>query len=283
MTSIAILYDRIRWEEKQLHIKAKEKGIKLDLVDAKELVLALPNGGSPHTEVVLQRCVSHSKGTHAAEYLESQGTLVINSSSSGRLCSDKLSASLALTKAGIPHPKTFVAFSKETALHAADELGFPVVLKPLNGSWGREIALLSDARSLKSYLELRENSSEPEDHIFYLQEYVQNPGRDIRCVCIGNEIVASIYRYAPPDDWRSNVALGGEAKPCHLEAEQEELVLRAVETVRGELVGVDALESDQGFLIHEVNSNVEFRGATSGSGVDIAGSILDYVSQKEHK
>ena len=283
MTNIVLLYDRIRWEEKQLHTKAEERGINLELVDARELLLTLPDSDGIPSDIVLQRCVSHSKGTHVAEYFESHGSLVINSSLSGRLCGDKLSTSLTLAKAGIPHPKTYVAFSKERALNAAENLGYPVISKPLNGSWGREIALLSDARSLKSYLELKENSSDPEDHIFYLQEFVENPGRDIRSVCVGDQIVASIYRNAPLDDWRSNVALGGEAKPCQLHEEEQELVLKSADAVGGEIVGVDAMESPRGFLIHEVNSNVEFRGATSGSGVDVAGRILDYLTERASK
>ncbi len=282
MTKITLFYDRVRWEEKQLHDRASQKGIQLDFLDVRELLYPIPREGRA-MGTVLQRCVSHSRGIRAARYFEAEGTKVINSSKTSELCSDKFATGLRLQEAGIPHPKTIMTLSIESALKAAERLGYPVVMKPLSGSWGREVAVLSDERSLKSYLELKEGSESPEDHVYYLQEFVRNPGRDIRSVCVGGEIVACIYRYAPEGEWRSNVALGGIAKPCHLDAADRELVIRGAEVVGGEVVGVDSMESPHGLVIHEVNSNVEFRGAAGGTGVDIAGKILDYAVGRSTK
>jgi [lysine-biosynthesis-protein LysW]--L-2-aminoadipate ligase len=282
MTKITLFYDRVRWEEKQIHDRASERGITLDLVDVRELLYSIPRAGdSPR--VALQRCVSHTKGIRAAQYFEMGGSIVINTSRASEICSDKFAAGLHLSGAGIPHPRTVEAFSVESALLAAENLGYPVIMKPLNGSWGREVAVLSDTRSLRSYLELKEGSDDPEDHVYYLQEFIQNPGRDIRTVCVGGEVVASIYRYTPEGDWRSNVALGGTAKPCQLDADGKELMLKAAEVVGGEVVGVDSMEGPEGLMVHEVNSNVEFRGAAGGTGVDIAGRILDYACGKAAK
>jgi [lysine-biosynthesis-protein LysW]--L-2-aminoadipate ligase len=282
MTKIALLYDRVRWEEKQLHDRATERGIMLDLVDVRELLYPIPCEGET-LGLAMQRCVSHTRGIRAAQYFETGGTTVINSSRASEVCNDKFATGLRLQAAGLPHPKTVEAFSVESALRAAERLGYPVIMKPLSGSWGREVAMLSDERSLKSYLELKEGSENPQDHVYYLQEFVPNPGRDIRTVCVGGEVVASIYRYAPEGDWRSNVALGGTAKPCKLDMASKELMLRAAEVVGGEVVGVDSMEGPQGLLVHEVNSNVEFRGAVGGTGVDIAGRILDYASGRATK
>jgi [lysine-biosynthesis-protein LysW]--L-2-aminoadipate ligase len=279
MTKITLFYDRVRWEEKQIHDRASERGITLDLVDVRELLYPIPREGELPT-VALQRCVSHTRGIRTAQYFEMGGSTVINSSRASEICSDKFATGLRLSGAEIPHPRTVEAFSVESALVAAEKLGYPIIMKPLNGSWGREVAVLSDTRSLKSYLELKEGSDDPEDHVYYLQEFIPNPGRDIRTVCVGGEVVASIYRYAPEGDWRSNVALGGTAKPCQLDAAGKELMLKAAEAVGGEVVGVDSMEGPEGLMVHEVNSNVEFRGAAGGTGVDIAGRILDYVWRK---
>jgi [lysine-biosynthesis-protein LysW]--L-2-aminoadipate ligase len=279
MKSITLFYDRVRWEEKQLHDRADTAGIALEMVDVRELLYMIPRA-SPPPEVALQRCVSHSRGTRVAQYFEAGGSKIINSSRASEICSDKFAAGLRLLGAGIPHPRTVEAFTVESALKAADSLGYPVIMKPLSGSWGREVAVLSDVRSLKSYLELKEGSEDPEDHVYYLQEYIKNPGRDIRTVCVGGEVVASIYRYAPEGDWRSNVALGGTAKPCQLDAQGTELMLKAAEVVGGEVVGVDSMESPDGLLVHEVNSNVEFKGASGGTGADIAGKILEYAVRR---
>ncbi|MGA1975559.1 MAG: lysine biosynthesis protein LysX [Conexivisphaerales archaeon] len=282
MTKITLFYDRVRWEEKQLHARASERGIPLDLVDVRGLLYQIPRERDL-PGIALQRCVSHTRGIRAAQYFELGGTTVINASRVSEICGDKFATGLRLLGAGIPHPRTAEAFSVESALQGADKLGYPIVMKPLNGSWGREVAVLSDARSLKSYLELKEGSGDPDDHVYYLQEFIQNPGRDIRTVCVGGEVVASIYRYAPEGDWRSNVALGGTAKPCQLDREGRELMLKAAEVVGGEIVGVDSMEGPQGLMVHEVNSNVEFRGAAGGTGVDIAGRILDYALRKAAK
>jgi [lysine-biosynthesis-protein LysW]--L-2-aminoadipate ligase len=279
MTKITLFYDRVRWEEKQIHDRASERGITLDLVDVRGLLYSIPREGD-FPNVALQRCVSHTRGIRAAQYSEMGGSTIINSSRASEICSDKFATGLRLSSAGIPHPKTVEALSVESALLAAEKLGYPVIMKPLNGSWGREVAVLSDVRSLKSYLELKEGSDNPEDHVYYLQEFIQNPGRDIRTVCVGGDVVASIYRYAPEGDWRSNVALGGTAKPCQLDAPGKELMLKAAEVVGGEVVGVDSMEGPEGLMVHEVNSNVEFRGAAGGTGVDIAGRILDYACRK---
>jgi [lysine-biosynthesis-protein LysW]--L-2-aminoadipate ligase len=279
MAKITLLYDRVRWEEKQIHDRASGRGVELDFLDVRELLYSIPYERDAPT-LALQRCVSHARGIRAAQYFEAEGTTVVNSSRTSEICSDKFVAGLRLAAAGIPHPKTMEAFSVESALRAAGRLGYPVIMKPLNGSWGREVAVLSDERSLKSYLELKEGSEDPEDHVYYLQEFVHNPGRDIRTVCVGGEAVASIYRYAPEGDWRSNIALGGTAKPCQLDSAGKELMLKAAQAVGGEVVGVDAMEGPQGLIVHEVNSNVEFRGASGGTGIDIAGRILDYACRK---
>jgi [lysine-biosynthesis-protein LysW]--L-2-aminoadipate ligase len=193
------------------------------------------------------------------------------------MCGNKLLTSLSLAKAGIPTPKTVVAFTIEEAMKALEEMGYPAVIKPVFGSWGRLIAPLKDRETAQAILEHREEIGNPLYQIFYIQEMVERPPRDIRTVVVGEEIAACIYRYSTPGDWRTNIARGGKAEICPVSGEFRELVLKAAHVVGGGLLGVDAMETKSGIVIHEVNSTVEFKGAMSVSEVDIPGDIINYA------
>jgi [lysine-biosynthesis-protein LysW]--L-2-aminoadipate ligase len=230
-------------------------------------------------EVVLQRCLSYYRSIHFTSLLENIGINVINSSKIASECGNKLLASIKLEKAQIPTPNTIVAFSIESALKALDNIGYPAVLKPIIGSWGRLVAPLRDKESAKAILEDRENMF-PIYQIYYIQEMIRRPSRDIRCFVIGNSVVAAIYRYAPEDDWRTNTARGGHVESCKVTNNMEELALRATKIFGEGVYGVDMMESDNGLTIHEVNYNTEFRNSVPATGVDIPGLILDFAIQK---
>ncbi|MCD6511238.1 MAG: lysine biosynthesis protein LysX [Thaumarchaeota archaeon] len=281
MPRLALLYDRIRWEEKELYRKAKEKGIELKLVDAKSKV-ADPYVGEEairrlYGDLVLQRCISHMRGLHYTAYLESMGLRVINSFKVQNLCGNKALTSLFLIKKGIPTPRTLLAFSQEAAGDAVERIGYPAVIKPVIGSWGRMVLALKDREVAQAILEMRGSMQGPFDSIFYIQEFVKRPPRDIRAIVVGDEVVSCIYRYAPSKDWRTNVARGGRAEVCPIDDGLEDLVLRVADELGGGVLGVDLMEGESGLLVHEVNSTVEFRGAASVSGRDIAGAILEYA------
>ncbi|MEM2128416.1 MAG: lysine biosynthesis protein LysX [Candidatus Methanomethylicaceae archaeon] len=280
MPTLSLLYDRIRTEEKVLINAAEKKGIFLKPIDAKELHLTITNFSSERElfgDVALERCVSHFRGLHLTAALESKGIKVINPYSVSSICGNKMLTSIVLAKNGIPTPKTIVAFTKEEAMKAAEELGFPSVIKPVFGSWGRLIAPLKDKETAQAILEHREEMGNPLYQIYYVQEMIKRPPRDIRTVVVGEEIVASIYRYSGPEDWRTNIARGGRAEVCKLSEENAEIILRAAKAVGGGVLGVDAMEREEGIVIHEVNSTVEFKGAMSVSEVDIPSKIIEYA------
>uniref|UniRef100_A0A7C3IY39 Lysine biosynthesis protein LysX n=1 Tax=Candidatus Methanomethylicus mesodigestus TaxID=1867258 RepID=A0A7C3IY39_9CREN len=277
---LSLIYDRIRTEEKELINAAEKKGVDLKAIDAKELHLTItePEKGKENFgSVTIERCVSHFRGLHVTAILESKGINVINPYSVAAICGNKLLCSIYLAKAGIPTPKTIVAFTKEEAMKAVEEIGYPAVIKPVFGSWGRLIAPLKDRETTQSLLEDREEMGNPLYQIFYIQEMVERPPRDIRTVVVGDQIVASIYRYSGPDDWRTNIARGGRAEVCNLTEDLKEMILKAAKVVGGGVLGVDAMETKSGIVIHEVNSTVEFKGAMSASEVDIPSKIIDYA------
>ena len=281
MKTICLVSDRIRWDEKALIHAASNAGVDLKLVDPKTAFLrvsgVLDALKDAFSEIVIDRCVSYFRGLHIAAILEKADVKVINPFNVSLICGNKVFTNLALINANVPVPKTLVAFTKEGVLKALDEMGFPAVIKPVVGSWGRLIALIKDRESAQAIIESREQIRNALLQIYYIQEYVERPPRDIRVLVIGDEAVAASYRYSPKDDWRTNVARGGISKPCRLTEELKDLTLRAAEAVGGGILAVDCMESPRGILVHEVNSTVEFRGLCSATGIDIPRKIIEYA------
>ena len=281
MKAASLVSDRIRWDEKALIRAASNAGLDLKIVDPKTIFLNVSGDLDKlkdlFGEIVINRCVSYFRGLHIAAILEKADLRVINPFNVSLICGNKMFTTLALMNAGVPVPKTLVAFTKEGVLKALDEMGFPAVMKPVVGSWGRLIALVKDRDSAQAIVESREQMHNALLQIYYIQEYVERPPRDIRVLVIGDEAAAASYRYSPKNDWRTNVARGGISKPCRLTEELEDLALRAAEAVGGGVLAVDCMESPTGILVHEINSTVEFRGLYSATGIDIPGKIIEYV------
>jgi len=280
---IGLVYDRIRWEEKQLLKAAQDREIKVKMVDSrKESVNLLSNYeeiSETFGDPVLQRCISYFRGLHLTAILESKGVRVVNSFDVSLKCGNKLFTTLTLSKAGVPVPETMAAFTMDGVFKALNDLGYPAVLKPVVGSWGRLMAILKDKETTQAIIELREKINNALLQIYYVQKWVDRPPRDIRVVVVGDEVVAASYRYSPVDDWRTNVARGGKSEVCPITPELEEVALKAAEAVGGGVLAVDCMESrEKGLLVHEVNNTVEFRGLASTTNVDIAGKIIEYVA-----
>lgn len=253
------------------------------LVDAKSLSFEVPRGHSGLSEVVLNRCISHYRSLFLSEALEGAGLQVINRHAVAEVCSNKLATSIALAKAGVPTPRTFLALSAESAEAAAEQLGYPLVLKPFTGSWGRMVTIVRDRETLLALAEFKEELANPAEHMYYLQEFVKRPPRDIRAIVAGEELVACVHRYAPEGEWRTNVARGGTSKAFEPDSSLTEIVLKAARAVGGGVLGVDAMESDGGYMVHEVNNTVEFRGAQSAVETDIPARIVNHVKALEVK
>lgn len=279
--SLSLLYDIIRWEEKELVKAARARGVKIALVDAKRTLIDVTGEEveQVYGDAVIQRCVSYYRSLHTTAALENKGVLVVNSYQVILTCGNKLLTTLALVKAGVPTPKTVLAFTPETVLQYLEKVDYRAVLKPVVGSWGRLLAPLKDRESAEAILESRKFMY-PIYQVYYVQELVKRPPRDIRATVVGDEVVAAIYRVSPPGRWKTSIARGGKAKPCKVAGELEDLSLRAAEAVGGGVLGVDIMESAEGLLVHEVNHTVEFAATVPVTHVDVAGKIVDYVIKR---
>lgn len=271
----------MRWEEKALGLIAKKKGVRVLTIDAKTVSL---DSSSKHVhvkkqfgDIVLQRCISYFRGQHVTAYLEFKGLAVINKHSVGEICGNKYLTTLALEKAKVPTPRTMFAFTADSAKEAVEKLGYPAVLKPIVGSWGRGVAPLKDRETANPMIELREEMTGALNQIYYIQEMVKRPPRDIRTIVVGERVVAAAYRYAPPEDWRTNVARGGRTAPCKITQELEDIALKAAKAVGGGVLGVDAMESSDGLVVHEVNNTVEFKGTSQVNKANIPEEIINHV------
>jgi [lysine-biosynthesis-protein LysW]--L-2-aminoadipate ligase len=276
--SLIILYDNIRWEEKALYEAAKKKGVQVENVDCKSLVASLNDKKSKFRgQVVLQRSVSYFKNVHSTAALEGLGARVINPLHAAILCGNKMYAHIELEKAGVRTPRAVAAFSEEGALAALDKIGYPAVIKPTVGSWGRLIALLRDKDAARAVIEDREHMF-PIYQVYYFEEFIERPPRDIRAIVVGNRVVAAIYRYSGEGEWKTNMALGGRAETCPVTKELEDICLKATRALGGQIVGVDLMESkSEGLMVHEVNNTTEFKNTVRVTGVDIPGLMVDYA------
>lgn len=275
-SGLSILYDTIRWEEKALFDAGKKKGINIEMVDCKNLFLNLDKTKEKY-DTVIQRCVSYYRSLHSTAALEGKGINVINSLNTSIFAGNKLFTHMLLQKHGIPTPYSAVAFSEEAALDALEKNGYPMVLKPTVGSWGRLIALLKDRDSAEGIMESRERMY-PIYQVYYLEEFVQRPPRDIRAIMVGDRVVAAIYRYSGDGQWKTNMALGGRAENYKITKELEDICLKAKNAVQGQIVGVDLMESkENGLVVHEVNNTTEYKNTVRVTGVDIPAMMIQYA------
>jgi [lysine-biosynthesis-protein LysW]---L-2-aminoadipate ligase len=275
---IGMCYTVISPENKMLIQAAQKSGVKLERIADSESVLRITEGKEAGPDVLLQRSVSYSRGLYLAYYYERNGTHVVNSYSAARICGDKCLCSLELAKAGIPTPKTSVTFSPEGTADAAEEMGFPLVMKPVMGSWARMVSRLNDYDALAMAVDSKEEMGNPWQKIYYLQEHVNKPGRDIRAFVVGDEVIAAIYRNSTEKSgWVTNASRGAYTTMCPLYPELVELSLKAASIAGEGIYGVDLMESERGLLVHEINHTAEFRSCAGATGVGIAGRIIEYA------
>ncbi len=273
---ITVLYDTIRWEEKALLEAGKKKNINIQMIDCKKLFLDLDKEKDGYG-TVLQRCVSYYRNVHSTAALEGMGVDVINCLKTGIFAGNKLYTHMLLKKEGVPTPHATVAFSRDAALESLEKVGYPKIIKPTVGSWGRMISKINDKDSAEGIIESREKMY-PIYQIHYLEEFVKRPPRDIRAIMVGDRIVAAIYRHSDNGNWKTNMALGGRAEKCEITNEMEEICIKAKNAVQGQIVGVDLMESeDRGLLVHEVNNTTEFKNTVRVCEVDIPSLMLDHA------
>jgi [lysine-biosynthesis-protein LysW]--L-2-aminoadipate ligase len=274
-TRVGILASRIRVEEKHLIASFEARGATVDIINDDDLILAMDMKPLPY-DVILERSISTSRGLYAVRMFEAAGNVVINRWQTANTCADKLLTTVALQEARVAQPKVEVAFTSESALKAIEEMGYPVVLKPVIGSWGRLLARINDRDAAEAILEHKEVLGSYQHSIIYIQELVRKPGRDIRAFVVGNECICAIYRNA--EHWITNTARGGQAANCPVTHDLNAITTAAAKAVGGGVLAVDVFEDpDRGFLINEINHTMEFRNSIAPTGVDIPGHVVDYA------
>ena len=272
---IGVLCSRVRAEEKLLFTELERRGLRYEKIDDRAQVFDLHRREYPF-DVVLERCIQHSRALYMLKILGDAGVPTVNTYHVATTCGDKFLTTQALIHAEVPTPGCLLAFTPESALAAIEQLGYPVVLKPVVGSWGRMVSKINDRDAAEAILEHRDVLGSYQHSIFYIQQYIDKPGRDIRSFVVGDACIAAIYRSSP--HWITNTARGGVATNCPLTPELVELSVRAAQAVGGGVVAIDLLEDREGrLLVNEVNYTMEFRNSIDTTGVDIPARIIDYV------
>ena len=272
---VGVLLSRVRVEEKLLLAELESRGVETKVIDDRELVLALEQRPELGVDVVLERCIQHGTALYALSVFDAWGIPTVNRYEVAEICGNKLLTTTRLIRDGVPSPRTRVAFTPDSALSAIEELGYPVVLKPLIGSWGRLISKVNDREAAEAIVEHKDVLGNYLHSIYYIQEYIQKPGRDIRAFVVGSETIAAIYRAS--EHWITNTARGGQASNCPVTPELDEVCVRAARAVGGGVVAIDLLEAPEGLLVNEVNYTMEFRNSIDTTGVNIPAKVIDYV------
>ena len=270
---VGLLHSLIRKEEKLLIEEFRTRGVDLVMMDDRKLISDLES--APSVDILLERSINHSRSMYGLRLLEASGVHCINSAEVAKICGDKILTSVALKEAGVSQPPVRVAFTEESALAAIEELGYPVVLKPAVGSWGRLLSKVNDRESAEAILEHKALLGSYHHSIFYIQKFVEKKGRDIRSFVVGDECIAAIYRSS--DHWITNTARGASAAGCEVTTKIADISLAAANAVGGGILAVDLFENDGDFSVNEVNYTMEFRNSIETTGVNIPARVVDFT------
>ncbi|ACV11677.1 alpha-L-glutamate ligase, RimK family [Halorhabdus utahensis DSM 12940] len=285
--NVGILYSRIRQDEKLLLSELRERDHEVTKIDVRKQRFGLdsPPEAFEDVDIVLDRCLATSRSLYATEFLSAYDIPVVNTHETAETCADKVTNSLALQQAGVPTPTTEVAFTKDTALEIIEDFGYPCVLKPVIGSWGRLMAKIDTRDAAEAILEHKATLGHYEHKVFYVQEFVEKPGRDIRVLATDGEPVGAMVRSS--DHWLTNAAKGAETDAFELDDRAKELVAEASEAVGGGLLGIDLMETGEdgdgnptGYTVHEVNHTVEFKALNDAVETDVPGQVVDWLETK---
>ncbi|RLM96518.1 lysine biosynthesis protein LysX [Haloarcula sp. Atlit-7R] len=291
---VGLLYSRIRRDEKLLLSELRERDHEIEKIDVRKQQFNIHEAPEAFEDldIVVDRCLATSRSVYATKFAEAYGVPVVNGPEVADTCADKVNNSLALEAAGVPTPNTDVAFTKDAALESIEKFGYPCVLKPVVGSWGRLMAKIDSRSAAEAILEHKETLGHYEHKIFYVQEFVEKPGRDMRVLAVDGEPIAAMVRSS--DHWLTNAAKGAETAEFELDDRALELVEKASDAVGGGLLGIDLMEvgvseseADQprarefeDYTVHEVNHTVEFKALNEVTDVDVPAKVVDWLETK---
>jgi [lysine-biosynthesis-protein LysW]--L-2-aminoadipate ligase len=271
---VGFLHSLVRKEEKLLIGEFnKRRNVSLVMLDDRQLIFDLDH--KPDVDVIVERSINHSRALHALRLFQNLGIPCVNTYEVSQTCGDKILTAVALRDNNIPQPEIRIAFTEESALEAIENLGYPVVLKPAVGSWGRLLSKINDRDAAETILEHKTVLGSYHHSIFFIQQYIEKRGRDIRAFVVGDTCIAAIYRSS--DHWITNTARGAKASNCPVTPALAEICVNAARAVGGGVLAIDLFESDRGLLVNEVNYTMEFRNSIDTTGVNIPDKVIDYV------
>tara|TARA_B100000401_G_scaffold432249_1_gene369361 strand:+ start:1029 stop:2192 length:1164 start_codon:yes stop_codon:yes gene_type:complete len=268
--------------------EAEDRGAEVEIVDPLEtsLVLGEQNGQVIHrgwpieTDAVIPRIGYSvtSEGVRVVRQFESQGIYVANSADSILRSRDKLTASQILSHHGIPVPRTALVTSWRDTERAISRVGgVPCVIKASQGTQGNSVHLARSIRDAREHVYRLLANRET----VLVQEYIrESHGRDVRVIVAGGEVVAAMRRVARGREFRSNFHLGGQVEAIELKEDFAKVAIRAASLLGIEVGGVDLLEGRSGPILLEVNSSPGLEGIERASKVNVAGKIIDMISQR---
>jgi RimK family alpha-L-glutamate ligase len=235
----------------------------IDLLKELGAILIRPIGRGSLEEIIFRLDVLRG--------LERKGLLIINQPEAIEISADKYRSLILMEEQGIPVPPTIATEDTEAAIRAFQELGGDVVIKPIFGSRGMGIGRVNDPETAWRIFHALNYTR----HVLYIQKFIPHGTRDIRLFVIGDRVVASMYREA--DSWKTNIDRG--ARPIALEPskELEDLAIKVAKTICCKVAGVDVMESQEGYIVNEINSQPGFRGLQLVTKVRIADEIIDYI------
>jgi [lysine-biosynthesis-protein LysW]--L-2-aminoadipate ligase len=274
-SSLYFFYTRLRKEEKLLFQAAEDLGIPFEAVNVRDLTFP-DHLNLKGKDVAVCRCVSHVQNLALARVLESKGVRTVNNSRVMDLCGDKIATAALFLEKNIPQPDFKVAFSPEGAVEAAEKMGFPVVFKPATGSWGRLLAKVNDIETAEAIAE-HKSFLGPHHQVFFIQKYIEKKGYDLRATIIGGKAVSLIKRIS--DHWITNTARGASAEGMELGEDLKKFIGEIAQATGGDFLALDLFESDDGWLVNEINGQPEFRNSIHTTGVDIPTMIVEYAWQ----
>jgi len=279
MSKVCIVFDRLRTEEKMLQKEASDLGHDAVILDAKITQINTDSKREDYDfgDIVLERCVSYFRGLHFTASLEFMDIPVLNKFDVANVCGNKMFMTLLLKKNNIPTPKTYFSFSSESAAENLEKVGYPLVIKPVIGSWGRGVMPIKDKDTMDAVFEIRNITDSPHDRIYYLQELIKRPPRDIRVITVGDEPIAAMYRKSL-GGFKTNIALGAEPELCEITKEMEDMATKASKAMGGGILGIDMMEDDErGLVVHEVNNTVEFKGLAKVAQRNIPKEMIEFA------
>lgn len=278
---IGIICSRVRPEEKLLFQAVRKKNLELVRYDDRNLIFELENTPKFEADILLDRSINFSRSRHITKILCDRSINIINKAEVVRTCGDKILTTLALEKNNVPTVKVKVAFSRKSAMKAIEQFGYPVVLKPAVGSWGRLLSKIDNKSAAETILEHKQVLGSYHHSVFFINEFVEKPGRDIRAFVVGDETIGAIYRSSK--HWITNTARGGRATNCPVTDEINEICLKTAKALGGGILALDLFETDKGLIVNEVNHTMEFRNSIKTTGVNIPEKMIEYLVEEAKK